>query len=290
MFVAESTLAFHRQLETLVSEGCDGLNAEHYATLTRYYSSMKNNPRQSSFYRYNWTRRVTPMQDLISSLPSRELPWSVLDAGCGVGTEALFWATLRPDVHVVGVDASTERLCTARARLACCAPRSPHPLRISFLSDDVFRVLTTHQFDIIWVMETISHIDPAEAFIAQARSALTPEGYLVISDSNILNPVMAWRELRLRLRGVHHSLPMATETGAIVRTAVERYFSPGRLARLLRQSGFELVEVQLSVFFPPFLFRSEPLSAIIRRLDPVFGQLPGLRAIGGVYTLVARSR
>jgi 2-polyprenyl-3-methyl-5-hydroxy-6-metoxy-1,4-benzoquinol methylase len=282
-------LAFYLQLEAEISKNHDGLDPSYYDCLSRYYKSLKNNVSLRPFYRYSWTRRVTPMLILLHSLPPREPPWRVLDAGCGVGTEAIFWSTLRSDVQVVGVDANVERLRTARARLPYYVHRFPHLLRVSFLNDDVFRVLVTQQFDIIWVMEAISHIDPAETFITQAHSALEPGGCLVISDSNILNPVMAWREFRLRMQGVTHNTPMVTETGAVIRAAAERYFSPSKLACILRKSGFDLIEMHMSVFFPPVLARSRPLFAMATRLDFLLGQLVGLRTLGGIYTLVARS-
>ncbi len=44
------------------------------------------------------------------------MPWRILDAGCGLGTEAIFWGTLRDDTEVTAVDISSERLHTAKAR------------------------------------------------------------------------------------------------------------------------------------------------------------------------------
>lgn len=289
MSMSNPASTFYCQLEAQVLENRNGLEPDCYAALSRYYAAMRNNTDLRPFYRYHWMRRVAPMRALLHSLPIRELPWRILDAGCGVGTEAIFWSTLRSDVQVVGVDASVERLRVACARLPHYARRAPHPLQVSFLNDDVFRILATRQLDLIWVMEAISHVDPAEAFIAQAHAALTPGGYLVISDSNILNPVMAWRELRLRLRGVTHGVAVTTETGAVVQAAAERYFSPGQVKRLLRRNGFSIVSIQMSIFFPPVLARSKLLFALATRLDSVLGRTAGLRIMGGTYTLVAQS-
>ena len=81
------------------------------------------------------------MQALLHSLPPRELPWRILDAGCGVGTESIFWSTLRDDIEVMGVDISKDRLDVAKTRKILYERRLGKPLKISFLQDEHFDVV-----------------------------------------------------------------------------------------------------------------------------------------------------
>jgi len=281
---------FYQRLTSEVLENRNNLPLEHYEILTRYYRSLKERPERRSFYRYNWVCRVQPMLSVLASLPQCDKLWKVLDAGCGVGTESIFWATLRDDLEVVGVDANAPRLQTAKARLPNYERHLGRALKVRFVNDDVFNTLRTDRFDLVWVMEAISHIEPAEDFLSATADALSPGGYVVISDSNALNPVMAWKILNLRRRGITHWQEMSTETGAIVQPAAERLFSPWQLQKLLRQCGFDVLSVQLTVFFPPAFARRKNLFAWGRWLDRVCSRIPGLRNIGGIYTIVACKR
>jgi len=90
---SNSALAFYHQLEAEILENHHGLKFDDYATVSHYYASLKNNASLRAFYRYNWMRRLAPMQALISSLAPRRIPWRIPDARSGVGTESIFWST-----------------------------------------------------------------------------------------------------------------------------------------------------------------------------------------------------
>lgn len=283
-----AALAFYLQLEAEVSENQDGLDPSYYECLSRYYRALKSNVGLRPFYRYNWTRRVAPMQKVIAALPRRDTSWRILDAGCGVGTESIFWSTLRDDVEVTGTDISPERLGTARARQAAYENRLGRPLKLHFLEQDVFSVLRLDHFDLVWVMEAISHIDPAESFLTNVSKNLGSDGYLVISDSHVLNLTVSWRVFRLRRRGVTAYVYKTTSSGETIPYAQERLFSVGQLSKMLRRAGFESVQTQLSIFFPPVLARSSFLLKVCMKCDQVLNRVPLLRNLGGIYTLVAR--
>lgn len=283
----DQSSAFYRQLEAEVSENRDGLKPDCYASLSRYYTSLKNNISLRPFYRYNWMRRIAPMQALLHSLPPRELHWRILDAGCGVGTESIFWSTLRDDIEVVGVDISKDRLDVAQARKILYERRWGKPLKLSFLQRDIFKVLQDEHFDVVWTMEAISHIDPAEEFLAAVSENVGDRGSIVISDSHILNPAMAWRILQMRRRGVETHTHKATSTGEIISYAQERLFTVGQLSKMLRKAGFPSVQVQLSIFFPPGLARVPSLFSIGTGIDGILNKVPVLRNLGGIYTIVA---
>lgn len=276
---------FYKQLEDEVAENRDGLSADCYGCLARYYA--KNNTRLRSFYRYNWVRRVSPMQKLIMMFPKRKKPWRMLDAGCGVGTESIFWSTLREDLEIIAIDISAERLNTAKARQVAHERCLGRPLNIDFREQDVFEVIRTEDIDLVWVMEAISHIDPAEEFLRHVALNLATTGHLVISDSHILNPAMAWRIYKMRQRGVAERTYKTTTRGKKIPYAQERLFAVRQLSKLLKATGFHSVQTQLSIFFPPQMAYFPSLFELCVKFDQMLNQVPVIRNVGGIYTIVA---
>ncbi len=260
---------------------------ELHQELRRYYWTLVEAPKHRDFHRYNWVRRTEPMVRLLKSLPKRESPWRVLDAGCGLGTESIYWSTVRDDVEVLGVDLSARRLSVAQARHMVCERLLGRPLNVRFLEQNVFSVLNSEEFDIVWTMEAISHIDPAEQFLADVSENLGDRGYIVISDSHIWNPAMAWRVLNLRRREVALRTHKTTSQGETVTYAQERLLTVGWLSRTLTQVGFASVQTQLSVFFPPFFAQGSTSLRVCARFDTIMNGIPVIRNVGGIYTLVA---
>jgi SAM-dependent methyltransferase len=282
-----SAQEFYDTLTTEVLENTTGLNTELYQALRRYYRALAHDAERNGFHRYSWIRRTEPMVRLLKSLPTRDVPWRVLDAGCGLGTESIFWSTLRDDVQVVGVDLSARRMDVAQARHMAYERQFGKPLNVRFLEQDVFGVLNSEGFDVVWTMEAISHIDPAEQFIADVAKNLGDRGHLVVSDSHIWNPAMAWRVLKLRRRGVTLRTQKTTSGGQIVSYAQERLLTVGWLSSMLKEAGFASVKTQLSVFFPPNLAVNPALLSACALFDRVMNSVPVIRNVGGIYTLVA---
>ena len=243
---------------------------------------------RAAFARYNWIRRTTPMVDLLSRLPIRERPWKVLDAGCGLGTEALFWSSLREDIEVVGVDVAAERLQAARDRLDYFETHLDKKLKVEFRNQNVFKLLKDERFDLIWTMEAISHIDPAEDFISLAGKWLPKPGFLIISDSHRLNPKMLWRIFKLRKQNVTVRVEKEFIEDEVIQYAQERLFSIRELNTLVQKAGFDSISSQLSIFFPPAIFTSKRFSRAAAHLDTLLDRIPMVRNFGGIYTLMAR--
>jgi 2-polyprenyl-3-methyl-5-hydroxy-6-metoxy-1,4-benzoquinol methylase len=222
------------------------------------------------------------MVGLLQTLPHREKPWRILDAGCGVGTESLLWASLRDDVKVLGVDISAARLRAASARVPYYQQQIGRSLAVKFCDQSVFTIMKEETFDLIWTMEAISHIDPAESFVEASYDSLSSNGCLVISDSHFLNPAMIWRIFKLRRQGIGHTYK-TTSTGETVSYAEERLFTVPQLTRLLYQAGFKTVQTQISIYFPPRLLTSTMFQAA----DRILNRLPLVRHLGGIYTVSA---
>lgn len=283
-----SVETFYNDLIREVMENTSHLDDVRLASLQRYYHKLHASAAHRPFSRYNWQRRITPLADAVRAWPQRSEPWRMLDAGCGVGTESIFCAGLRRDIDVLGVDLSVERLATAEARCPAWEARLQQQLNLRFATENIFNVLQQQRFDLIWTMEAISHIDPAEDFLEAAYNSLENSGHLIISDSHLLNPAMGWRIYRLRQDGVALRTEKTTAGGEAVSYAQERLFAVPALNGLLKQLGFRRVESQLHVFLPPALFRRWPrLLASATQLERVLDRLPGLRYLGAMYTITA---
>jgi SAM-dependent methyltransferase len=283
----ERANAFYDRLVAEVLDNDNCLGPSDYACLSHYYEALEEKAALRSFYRYNWTRRVAPMAALVLALPRRDVAWRILDAGCGVGTESIFWSSLREDVEVIGVDISPDRLAVAKARQAAYERRLGRCLDLRFWEQDVLNAPKGEGLDLVWAMESISHIDPAQEFLTKVYQSLNPGGALVLSDSHLLNPAMLWRVFRLRVSGVEERIRKELPGGGSISYAQERLFSVGRLSRMSRRAGFRSVQSQLGIFFPPLLARfSFALQACIR-LDALLTQVPLVRNLGGIYTIVA---
>ncbi len=276
--------ANYNKLVHEVEENLLNLNQKNFEEFCTYYKSLCKLPAKRPFYRYNWLRRTAPMVKLIESLPVREKPWKILDAGCGVGSESIFWASLRDDIEVVGADIKQERLDVAKARLEKMKNVTGKSLKVTFELTNIFELLDAKQFDLIWTMEAISHIHPAEDFLSAAYNSLEPGGHLIISDSHLLNPKMQWRIIKLRRKSPKYTQKVLDD-GSRIGYADERLFAVPFLKRLMRNAGFTDIHSQLSIFFPPGLFRCKQLLPIHTAVDKALNQIPLLRLIGGIYTL-----
>jgi 2-polyprenyl-3-methyl-5-hydroxy-6-metoxy-1,4-benzoquinol methylase len=274
---------FYEYLIADVADNASQLPDAAYTNLRNYYRKLLQNKALRPFHLYNWRQRTAPMIRHLHTLPVRSQPWRILDAGCGVGTESLLWSAMREDVTVLGVDVHSPRLETAVTRLPEWEKRLKRPLSIQFQVGSIFDILAAESVDLIWTMEAISHIDPAEQFLQAAWQALNPGGILVISDSHLASPAMAWRIYQMRRRGIAERTMKTMPGGETISYANERLFTVPLLTRLLYQAGFKTVQTQISIYFPPRLLAS----TIFQAADRTLNLLPLVRYLGGIYTISA---
>jgi len=275
--------AFYSLMVKEVTENLLRLDELQSATLAAYYRSMVRHPEWLRFYQYNWAKRVEPMLGLLRSLPVRDRPWRLLDAGCGVGTESIFFSSSRSDLEITGVDIADRRLTAANARKTAYEAHLDRALSIRFTNQDVFELLRSRRFDLIWSMESISHIDPAEKFVENAFRSLEDQGSLVISDSHQLNPVVFMRALKHQRRGGNRDTRKVVGGNSIF-YARERVFSVPHLVSLLKTAGFQQIRSQLSIYFPKQLSH---FIGLLRHWDSFWNRMPLLRYVGGIYTITA---
>lgn len=164
----------------LISE-YDGINPllsqEEYTVFRKYYHFLGKQRRY--LYQDLYQRRLSYVTRLL--LLNGGL--SILDAGCGLGTESLFFSSL--GAKVTAVDLNEPRLAVASKRKLFYGEFKGE---IDFILANVFEIVKKYQFDIIWMNEAISHIHPAEEFLRLAYRQLKPKGRILISDGNGASP------------------------------------------------------------------------------------------------------
>ena len=264
----------------VVSEECGASRsylAEEDTKSLEWYYGIKHDNVRDRFFSHRHAQRV---QHLISRITHGT---RVLDAGCGFGSESILCGIL--GAQVVGVDLIEPWLNTARKRVCYYESLLGRRMSVEFLAQSLFD--TRGSFDIIWSMESISHIDPAERFVSFAYDHLHEGGRLIISDPNKLNPLVsfnAWRSAR-RAGGLHQ-LFEDPRTRKMVPITQERVFNVFSIQKLLSSNGFNVEAVNYSGLFPYLpglnIGQQNVTFHLEKLMNPIWP-----RWLSGIYTIVA---
>lgn len=164
----------------------------------------------------------------------------LLDAGSGFGTYSMLYAEVGADV--VGADLRPDRLDAAQKRLEYHARVTGRTLPVRYDRADLTREWDG-DYDVVWVYNALSHIDPLEAFLAQTRKHLTKGGVLVIGDINGAHPEHVARLHDLRGDEVHQEY--VAPDGQRHQYAVERTFPPTEIRQIFESNGLRMVNHEL---------------------------------------------
>lgn len=168
-------------------------------------------------------------------------PASVLDFGCGTGTNVPFLLHLDGITSLLGVDLSTSSLEVAR--------RTTPDVRANFSELDRFRPEGNH--DLVFTNGVFHHIPPPERddAINYIYRALRPGGLFAFWENNPWNP---------GTRYVMSRIPF--DRDAITLSAFEAQ-------RLARKGGFRVLRTDFLFIFPRAL-------GWLRKLEPHLSMLP----------------
>ena len=209
-----------------------------------YYNKLPAPGQEAKIQRYlrgfwrseaGWTSRwITARARAIGARPR------VMDAGSGFGTYSMLYAAAGADV--VGADLRPDRLAAAEKRLAFHTELTGVALPVRYVRADLTQEWDA-DYDLVWVYNALSHIDPLEGFLGQVRKHLKPGGVLVVGDINGAHPEHLERLQELRGDEVHQEY--VAPDGQRYSYAVERPFPPTEIRHIFAANGLRMVHHEL---------------------------------------------
>jgi|APLak6261701338_1056256.scaffolds.fasta_scaffold04366_2 SAM-dependent methyltransferase len=183
---------------------------------------------------------------------SRAAPASILDFGCGTGTNLPFLRDLFSSAALQGVDVSPRSLEVAGERQVCRCQLTAY--------DGVTLPFEAPIFDLVVVSNVLHHIDPSHraSTVREIARCLKPGGLLAIFEHNPFNPLT---------RKVVRDCPFDAGV-TLVR--------PREIKSVLRAQGYRGASLWNIIFFP----------AALKKLNAVEPQLRWL-PLGAQYALFA---
>jgi 2-polyprenyl-3-methyl-5-hydroxy-6-metoxy-1,4-benzoquinol methylase len=252
------------------------LTSSEYKVLQEYYQGL--NPATVKCYSYSEARLLKEVIGMILKNPQH---LHILDAGCGLGSHAIFFSLL--GAIVVGVDVNEERLNIANKRVQFYQDKYNRTLNVKFYCKNILNFCENEKFDLVWSYQSISHITPIKDFLEITWKNLKKSGYLMICDSNAINPYVAFHAWLIHRRGGVYTLIKDPDAFILIPYARERMLYPRYLSHLLRSIGYNVDEIEYHGFFPSCL----NVKKFFRFTDNVFANIPFLRAVGSTYIIVA---
>lgn len=169
----------------------------------------------------------------------------VLEIGCGLGTESLWFALL--GASVTALDVRADRVAGARARQKVLEAALGRSLDCTFATTPVLE-LPMASYDLVWLEQTFHHLEPRADVVPYLAGQVAPGGHLVISEANALNPLLQL-ELLWR-RGLPRVAEQRTEDGRSVFYGVERVTTAGTLCRAFAREGISCLSLRRFRIFP----------------------------------------
>jgi len=188
----------------------------------------------------------------------------VLEVGCGTGiyTEKL----ARTGADIVAIDISSDLLAQARNKI-----KSPN---ISFLEADLENLpFPNENFDAVVGVSILHHVNACEA-LKEIRRVLKPDGAIVFSEPNMLNPQIAFERNIPAIRKMLGNSPSETA-----------FFRWG-LARMLKNAGFSEIDIKPFDFLHPLTPKA--FIKTVERLGLIIEHIPLLKEFAGSLLISAR--
>lgn len=252
------------------------LSLEQFEILRGYYSrySIKN----VDYYGHYYSKRIETIINFITKNPSV----FILDAGCGVGSESIFFGLL--GANVLGIDLSKKRLDIAKARIKYYENKYRIELNIKFILENILNHCERKKYDYIWAHEFISHVYSIEKFLKFSFNNLKTNGYLVISDSNLRNPYVGLKAWLVHRKGGLYTSVLDPKSLELIPYARERLFSASFLKNLCEENGFKVYSIQYFGYIPHFVY----IFKFAKYFDYI-GKIPLLKSLGACYTIIGKS-
>lgn len=188
-------------------------------------------------------------QIYVDAIITRHRPRSVLDFGCGTGSQLTRpLAEAHPDVEFVGVDSDEVSLNWAR---------NDGPLK-NLQYCQMEDVAPERRFDMVIASEVIEHVDHPDQLLAMLHGRLNPNGRLVLTVPNGYGPfetasflehVFTLTGVLPLMRKVKHAIfgkPVRDDSLSLTLAVSPHvnFFSISELRELFRNAGFEVVDLR----------------------------------------------
>jgi SAM-dependent methyltransferase len=204
----------------LDGKGNAALSARQREILAAYYSNYTRC--FTPYIRRHYRSQILEAEQLIRT---RKRP-RVLEVGCGLGTESLWFGLL--GARVVGLDINGPRLDVANARRDWARQKLKPDLDVEFLRASVLD-LDKDRFELIWMEQAFHHLEPRAQIMQKIAGLLEPGGYLIVSEANAFNPLL---QIKLFLERGFHTIGQTVDAdGRVHPYGNERILSPIALGR-----------------------------------------------------------
>jgi len=205
-----------------------------------------------------------------------------LDFGCGAGF-FLVEAAKRGAAAAVGVDA----LETCRAAAQLSADREGVGGRTYLVAGNSLSALPDRRpFDVVLLRDVLEHVEEDSALLLRAAGLLSPTGRLILATQNS-------RSANYLIEGAIQRFLLKNRNWCGWDPTHLRFYTPGRLARLLADSGLRPTAWRSGYLIPhkiprPFCPERRYLRLeILARLDRVLGRVTPFDRLG--WSLMVRA-
>ena len=253
------------------------LSPAQYKVLKSYYYRYAKNV---DYYGHHYAQRLKHVVKLILDSPSPK----VLDVGCGVGSETILFGLL--GTKVTGVDLNRERLSVAKTRVPYYENKYGTKLRTRFLLKNILKYHEDEKFDLIWANEFISHVHPVESFFEVAAKNLKQRGYIVICDTNDMNPYAKFNAWKAHSKGGLYTSVVDPDSLEPIPYARERLLSLLQCRKLLEQCGFEICLVYSSGYLLGFPY----FHKLAKTLENALNKVPIVSLLGIIFVVIGKKR
>ena len=236
-------------------------------------------PENNKYYSYLYALKL---KDVVESITNSQKQLTVLDSGCGVGSESILFSHL--GAKVLGVDLEEKFISIARKRIPYYKDTYNFDLDLTFHNKDIFKF--NAPVDLIWAHNFISHVYSVEKFINHAYNNLNYGGSLIICDGNKFNPYVALTNKLVHMRVGDHVYRIDPDTGEKVRCAMEVSYSLSYLTKLFKKEGLSVENIRHFGFLPNTL--SNTGVEIKIAIDRMCKTLPLLNRLGVFYSITGR--
>lgn len=212
------------------------LDGKALQVFDRYYTNYREN--FNGYLSQAWTNRHLELDKEIKALKDKASV-KIMDLGCGTGSVALYIAgKLGRKSEVLGIDINEDRLLCASERLKILENEIGSKLNCTFRKENVLSLNREGKFDLVYLEETLHHMEPRCEIVKKIADLIKDEGVLIISEANAYNPFM---QLHLfTKRGFKTIKNKIGQNGQTFLYGVERIMTPKRVTKLFGENGLHV--------------------------------------------------